>query len=122
MAIGERNRLITIQKPVEIQDPDSGELVVAYITYATEWAEIKTWKGKEEFSGTQQQSVIYTRIFIRSGLKVDEKMRVVYAKRIGDVPDIYNINYVIDDDNRKQELSCTKIAAEGLLKDGSNGQ
>ena len=84
---------VTIQKPVETQNTDSGAVIVAWQDVATVWSAIIPLSAKEFIAAQAEDSKINTRITIRYRNDVTAKMRLYHASK--DM--YYNIEGVLAD-------------------------
>lgn len=85
------DRIIVIQTMASGQDPDSGEATETPSTFATVWASVVPWQGREFTEAGQLSAEISTRFHIRwiDGLKAT--MRVSYDSKIYEIVRIEEI-------------------------------
>ncbi len=95
---------ITIQEHVTGQD-EAGQPVDMWQDVATVWAAVEPLRGREYFAAAQVQAEVTTRIRIRYRRGIRPDMRVLYDGRL------YNINAVIDPEERHMELQlmCKEV-------------
>lgn len=95
---------ITLQELVTGQD-EAGQPVQEWQDVATVWAAVEPLRGREYWAAAQVQSEVTTRIRIRYRSGVRPDMRVLYDGRL------YNINAVIDPEERHMELQlmCKEV-------------
>jgi SPP1 family predicted phage head-tail adaptor len=95
---------ITLQELVTGQD-EAGQPVQEWQDVATVWGAVEPLRGREYFAAQQVQSEVTTRIRIRYRSGVRPDMRVLYDGRL------YNINAVIDPEERHMELQlmCKEV-------------
>lgn len=88
---------VTIQELVTGQD-EAGQPVDTWNDVATVWAAVEPLRGREYFAAAQVQAEVTTSIRIRYRKGIRPDMRVLYDGRL------YNINAVIDPQERHREL------------------
>lgn len=105
MRAGELRHKVVIQQESGIRDPDSGEIIPGWSTFAEVWAEVVDLSGREYWSAQQVQSQVSTRVRIRYLDGVKPTMRVAHGSRT------LQIEAVIDPDGRRRELQlmCSEI-------------
>jgi len=77
MKAGKLDRRVILQQPVETQN-SVGEIVIAFQTFATVWAEVLPLNGREYFAAQQFVPEAQLKIFIRWITGVNEKFKVVH--------------------------------------------
>lgn|SRR4030065_1640189 len=97
MRAGELRNYITIQQPTESQDANL-ELILTWSTFATVWASIEPLIGREFYAARQVNAELTGKISLRFINGITAKMRVLYDSKT------YNIEAVIDVENRHKEL------------------
>ena len=97
-------RKIIIQNVTETRDTMGG-IIEAWATYKTAHAAIEPLSGREYFAAAQVNAEETTRIRLRYIEGVTPKMRVLWGTRI------YNINAVIDVEEKRRELQlmCKEV-------------
>ncbi len=100
---------VTIQKPVETQDTDSGAVIVSWQDVATVWSEIAPLSAREFIAAQAEDSKINTRITIRYRNDVTAKMRLYHSSK--DM--YYNIEGVLSDKDSGLEY-LTLPCSEGV--------
>lgn len=98
MRAGELRHKIEIQSETGVKDPDSGEIIPGWTTFARVWAEVADLSGREFWDSQQVQSEVSTRVRIRYLDGVKPTMRVIHGSRT------LQIEAVIDPDGRRREL------------------
>lgn len=112
MAVGSGSlrHKVQLQENQITQDPNTGEMVSAWVTVANLWAEIVPMSGREFLAASAEQSEVRGRIVIRYRDDVTAAMRIVYRGRY------YNILAVLPDaESGKEHLSL--MVAEGVRLD-----
>jgi len=97
MRAGKLRNYITIQQKVMIED-ENLELVESWPTFTSCWAEILPLIGREYWSARQVISEVTGKIRMRYLSGVKTTMKVIDGSKI------YNIEAVIDIENRHEEL------------------
>lgn len=107
VASGDLRHKVQLQENQVTQDPDTGEMVSAWVTIASPWAEIVPMSGREFLAASAEQSQVRGRIVIRYREDVDAAMRIVYRGKY------YNILAVLPDaESGKEHL--TLMTGEGV--------
>lgn len=108
---GRLRHRIDIQQKVETQDPDSGALIVTWVTFAASVAAaINPVSAKELMAGQQTHSQLTTRFIIRYRSGVDSNMRVLHSGTV------YEVDGVIPDPDSGLEwitLACSSGVSDG---------
>lgn len=103
-----RHRLV-IQAPVEVQDPDTGDLEIVWQDVATVWAAIAPLSAREFIAAQSENNKVTARVTIRYRPDINGKMRLLHeAKGM-----YYNIEGVLADDN-SGKLYITLPVSEGV--------
>jgi SPP1 family predicted phage head-tail adaptor len=97
MRAGNLRNYITIQQSTEIQD-ENLELIFSWSTFVLCWAEILPLVGREYWTARQSLAETTGKIRIRYIAGVTAKMRVTDGSKT------YDIEAVIDVENRHEEL------------------
>jgi SPP1 family predicted phage head-tail adaptor len=102
--IGRLNKKVELQSYTEAKDSVGGT-IRTWSTYATVWAAIKPFRGRERLLAQQVQAIDQSRIIIRYDSRVSADDRVLFGTRI------YEITAVIDADesNVWLELMCKEL-------------
>lgn len=104
MKIGKMNRRITIRSKTVTKDTE-GITQNVWSTVATVWAWVEPLRGKEYFEAAATNAENTVRFHIRYMSGLTSKMQVLYESRL------FNINSVIDIDERHREMQliCTEV-------------
>jgi len=104
MRAGALRHRLTIQETIEGKDDRNTVTVTGWQDIATVWAAVEPLRGREYFQMQNTQSELTVRVRIRYLPGVAGAMRVIYGDRI------FNIQSVIDVDERRREmeLMCTE--------------
>lgn len=78
---GKLRHRVTIQKPVETQDDESGAVDVVWHDVATVWAAIEPLSAREFIAAQAEDSRISARVTIRYRQDVTAKMRLFHAAK-----------------------------------------
>ena len=97
MRAGNLRNYITIQQPTETHDTNL-ELILTWSTFAFAWAEILPLNGREYWTARQTLAETTGKIRIRYIDGITTKMQVIDGTKT------YNIEAVIDPENRHEEL------------------
>jgi SPP1 family predicted phage head-tail adaptor len=97
MKAGNLRNYITIQQKT-LKENSNLEKIESWATFATVWAEILPLTGREFWASKQVNSEVTGKIRIRYLSGVTSKMRVIEDSKT------YEIEAVIDTDNRHEEL------------------
>lgn len=100
---------VVLQRPVETQDPSTGEVSVSWATVATLWASVDAVRANERFSLSEVTSNRAYTVWVRWRSGIDQKSRLVWGSRVLEVVD------VPDQQKRGRLLSvfCTEGLTEG---------
>ena len=88
---------ITFQSPINTND-GMGGVTVSWEDEFNAWAEIDPPKGREYFAAGEKQTEITTRVRVRYRSGIVGSWRVKFGTRI------FDINSIIDPDERHREL------------------
>jgi SPP1 family predicted phage head-tail adaptor len=110
VAAGKLRHWIELQRNNETQNPDTGEPIPNWTTYAEVWADIAPSSGREFVAAAAEQSEVRGKITIRYRDDVNAKDRVLYRGKW------YNILAVLDDNDSMLEHQ-TLMIAEGVRLD-----
>lgn len=69
---------VVIEQPVTVQDPDTGEMLTTWETFAEVWAEVVPQSAREFLAAAAEQSEVRGRMTIRYLDGVDATMRVIH--------------------------------------------
>lgn len=92
---GKLRHRITIQKPFETQNFNTGAVSIEWVDFATVWSAIEPISAREFIASESEVSKVTARITIRYRAGIDAKMRVKHLKS-GEY-DYYNIEGVLSD-------------------------
>jgi len=110
VAAGRLRHRVELQAKRITQDPETGEIVTAWKTVATPWAEIAPMSAREFYASGAEQSEVRGRIVIRHRGEVDASMRIVHRGKW------YAIHGVMPDPNTGLE-HLTLMTGEGVRLD-----
>lgn len=79
MRAGELRHRVTIQKPVEAKDPETGENVINWETHQVAWAKVEAVSGKEDYGADRRVAEGTHLVTTRYVSGVTAKMRVKLA-------------------------------------------
>ena len=99
MEAGRLNRRVTIERVQETQN-SFGELVEVWNTLAVVWAQWRPLKGQEKFSARQTHPELSGEFRLRYRADTNPKDRITMQGRI------FDIESVVDIDDRHRELVC----------------
>jgi len=97
MRIGNLRNYITIQTPTETTDANL-EIILTWATFANVWAEITPLVGREYYASKTVNAEISGKVRIRYLAGVTSEMRIIDGTKT------YQIEAVINIDNRNEEL------------------
>lgn len=108
MRSGDLRHRITLQQKQLTKDQE-GIATENWVDVATVWAAVEPLKGREYFQAAAVNAENTVRFRIRYRQGITSAMRVVYNGRV------FNINSVIDVDERHREiqLMCQEVVAGG---------
>jgi len=78
---GELRHRITIQKPIQTQDPNTGKLITSWSNFSTIWAEVTDLSTRDVIAAKAANSTIHARAKVRYSCttkQVDSTMRVLF--------------------------------------------
>lgn len=101
---------ITIQTKAQTQDPQTGELVVGWVEFATVWASVEPLSARDFIAAQAGQSEITARITIRYRPGVLDTMRILHRGAA------YSIQGVLPD--AKSGLEYLTLPVSVGVKDG----
>lgn len=93
MRIGKLRHRVTIQRPGQTQDPETGELLPGWTEVATVWASVEPLSAKEFIAAQAGQSEVSARILMRARSDIEPTMRIKHRGNI------YNIHGGLPDPN-----------------------
>lgn len=102
---------VTLQQPINIQDPDTGENTVTWLTVGHPWAQVVPSSGREFITAQAEQSEVRGRIVIRWNSFIDATFRVIHESRA------HNIIAVLPDPVSGREFQ-TLMVDEGVRYNG----
>ncbi len=111
MRAGQLRHRITIEKPGQTQDPETGEMIPDWEVVATVWAAKRPSSAREFKQSQAGQSEVTGEFQIRYRPGIDATMRIVHKGQI------FNIEGVLPDDRSGRE-HLTLPYSEGV-NDGS---
>jgi SPP1 family predicted phage head-tail adaptor len=103
---GELNKRVTLQRHVQSKDA-SGALVMVWVNVIPAgdgklWARVRDMTGRQFVAASATQNSVTTEIRIRLRDGVHAKMRVLHRQ------EIYDIEAVLERDDRWLDLMCTQ--------------
>jgi len=110
MQAGKLRHRITLQKPGKVQNPDNGEMEVAWLDLATIWADVVPLSAREFVAAQAMQNAVTTRIKIRYRQDISPKYRILFRGKI------FNIEGVLPDPDSGLEyitLPCSEGTNDG---------
>lgn len=107
MQAGKLSHQVTIQEPVNDQNPDTGAVNKTWRDIATVWAEVSPLSAREFIAAQASQGEITTRITIRFRTGITRKNRILFRE------EVYNIEGVLPDPKSGREY-LTLPCSEGL--------
>ena len=115
MDIGKLNRRIQIQSQTPSQDA-AGQELQSWSTIYTCWAEITIQKSQLIYSTAEFISKVVTRVTMRwtSSVVINPSMRIVYTEATTGVVHTYEIQAVLNTDQRNRELILMAYELDGV--------
>lgn len=110
VAAGKLRHWVELQQPNITQDPETGEQVTHWATFAEVWADIAPASGREFLAAAAEQSEVRGRITIRYRDGIDATQRVLYRGKW------YAILAALEDADSMLE-HLTLMVAEGVRLD-----
>lgn len=109
MRIGSLNRWVTLQRPANTRDPETGAVLEGWEDVASVWANIRYLNGSETLKSAEPVSAARASIRIRLRADVAADWRVVHGTTI------FNIYAVLPDaqGNEYVDLACETGANNG---------
>jgi SPP1 family predicted phage head-tail adaptor len=104
---GQLRHKIQLQSQQQTQDSQTGEITVAWVTYAEVWADVVPMSAREFIQSDSKQSEVRGRIVIRYRSDVDASHRAVHRGKY------YNLLGVMPDEESGKE-HLTLMTAEGV--------
>ena len=104
MKAGQLRDLVDIERPVVARN-DIGDKIETWMLVETVYARIEPLRGREFLSLREMQSDITTRITIRFLTGLDTTMRIKVGEQA------YQIDSMVDVDNRHRAIECLCVAA-----------
>ncbi len=107
LAAGKLRDRVTLQDQVQTQDPDTGEMLVAWQDVAELWANVEPLSVREFIASAAGQSEVTARITIRYRTGITASMRMLHRGKV------YNIHGVLADKESGLEF-LTLPVSEGV--------
>jgi SPP1 family predicted phage head-tail adaptor len=110
MQAGKLRHRVTLQRPVKIQNPDTGSVTNSWESVSDIWAAVAPSSAREFVAAMAVQSEITTRITIRYRDDVTPKHRILFRGKI------YNIEGVLPDPDSGLDyltLPCSEGVNDG---------
>jgi SPP1 family predicted phage head-tail adaptor len=111
MRAGKLRHRVVIQVPAQTQDPQTGEIVNAWVDFATVWASVEPLSVREFIAAQAGQSEITARVVVRYLPGVLPTMRVLHRGAI------YAIQGALPDAKSGLEYLTLPVSA-GVIADG----
>ncbi len=91
LASGQRRDWVAFQRPVEVQDPDTGEMLTTWETYWEAWVNMRYQSAREFIAAAAEQSEVKGYALSCFNDDVKAKDRIVYRGKwfgiLGTMPD-----------------------------------
>lgn len=91
VAAGNLNKWTRIERPVETQNPVTGEIETAWVTFSEQWTDVNYQSVREFVAASAEQSEVRGHMQIRYRDGIDATMRVVHRGKwfgiLGVMPD-----------------------------------
>lgn len=104
--VGNLRHKVTIEAQAQTQDPNTGEIIIGWVTFAETMAQIQPMKGSELLRAQELASKVSVTITIRYRDGILPEMRVRRANG-----KLYNIEAVLEDSDSGREwiqLQCSQ--------------
>lgn len=111
LAAGKLRHRVTIQRPQEVQDPNTGAVNLVWVKYADRWAEYVPSSVREFIAAAAVQSEVKGRFVVRHDPAITADMRVVYRGKQ------HAILGVMEDPDSGLEY-LTLAVSDGVIFDG----
>ena len=112
MQAGKLRHRITLQKPVKVQDPETGSVENIWQDLAQLWAEVSPLSAREFVSARAMQNAVTTRITVRYRQDIEPKYRILFRGKI------FNIEGVLSDPKSGIEYLTLPCSEERTMADG----
>lgn len=106
---GKLRHRVTIQRPVEVQNANTGDMVVSWQDVATVWCAIEPISAREFITAQVESSKVVARVVIRYRSNISHEMRLVHVAK----DKIYNVEGVLSDKESGLEY-LTLPCSEGV--------
>lgn len=110
MQAGKLRHRITLQKPVKVQNPETGSVENIWQELAQLWAEVSPLSAREFVAAQAMQNAVTTRITIRYRQDIEPKYRILFRGKI------FNIEGILSDPKSGLEyltLPCSEGVDDG---------
>ncbi|MBN5310471.1 phage head closure protein [Serratia marcescens] len=110
MQAGKLHHRITLQKPVKVQNPETGSVENIWQNLAQLWAEVSPLSAREFVAAQAMQNSVTTRITIRYRQDIEPKYRILFRGKI------FNIEGILSDPESGLEyltLPCSEGVDDG---------
>lgn len=91
MRSGKLRHRVTIERPGQAQDPDTGEMLPGWVYVATVWASVEPLSAREFIAADAGQSKISAKVVMRYRSGIDATMRLLHRGQA------YNIHAPLPD-------------------------
>lgn len=95
---GQRDKLVTIEYPVESRDAEYSAPTSVWLPFGRVWARIEPLSGREYFLNRETQTDVSVRMTMDYRAGITNKMRVNYRGKL------YQITTVIDPNEAHEEI------------------
>lgn len=110
MQAGKLRHRITLQKPVKVQNPETGSVENIWQDLAQLWAEVSPLSAREFVAAQAMQNAVTTRITIRYRQDIEPKYRILFRGKT------FNIEGILSDPKSGLEyltLPCSEGVDDG---------
>jgi len=89
----ELNRKVVFERFTETQDPISGEMIEAWVTFATVFAKVEPLVGREYLAAAAVQAEDTTKFTMRHLGGIDASMRIAFDGKLFNIQSIQNVKH-----------------------------
>lgn len=108
LSAGKLRHRIELQRPEEVQDPNTGAVDLVWVKYADRWAEYVPSSVREFIAAAAVQSEVKGRFVLREDATITADMRVIHRGKA------YQILGVMPDPDSGLEY-ITLVVSEGVI-------
>lgn len=98
MNIGRLRHRVELQRMETYQDPNTGDLVTGFRTYATVWAEVRGLSGRTYYAAQQTTAASTHEVRMRHRTDVEPGHRILHDGKT------YTVDAALDPTGRREEL------------------